>query len=621
MQGNIHYKLGKALLVVGFVLVAILLTPNHIWAQAKDSKWHVGVLANKGKLAALETWQPLMDYLESSIPGYKFILVPLGFDELYPELKAGNIDFIITNTGQYIELEVECGISRLATLRSAGPNTFHTKFGGVLFVRADCDYISEITDFPGYKVLAADEKSFGGWLMQLREIKNKGVDPSQFAEFGSTGNHELVVLSVLEGKFDIGAVRTNVLESMVQSGKIELDSIKIINQQHVPGFPFLHSTRLYPEWPFAKAAHTDSVVAQEVSIALLTMPQDSLAAVAAQSGGWTIPEDYSAAHELFRELKLGPYEQMGEFNIIDVLKKYWPIILLSTLLLIVAGAAAIWVSAANRRLERALYDLDESHTKLEAANSLLMESMEYAQIIQESLLPDEEYLKTIVPELAILWEPLDMVSGDYYWIDQIEDKLFFMIADCTGHGVPGALVTMILSASLDFVLREEKTLDPAVILKEIDRSVRKRLRQDEPNSVSDDGLEAAICVFDPISKRLFYSGAGLPLFYVKSGKICFIKADLQQLGYRTLQPTDPFRVHTLALDSESTFYMFTDGLINQVGGTSGYMFGRKRFADLIADISKLPLPKQIDIIKDHLREYRGQEKARDDMTLIGFRLK
>lgn len=599
------------------LLLALAFAPPVAWADT--SKTTIGVLANKGKLAAINSWQPLVDYLGEAIPEQKFVLLPLGYDELYPAVENAQVDFVITNPGQYIELESYYGFSRIATFRNAGPGGYYTLFGGVLFVRADRNDISAIRDLPGHKVLSADETSFG-WLMQLREIKAQGVDPSQFAELRMTGNHEAVVTAILNGESDIGVVRTDTLERMAEAGKIDFSQVQIINEQNTPGFPFRHSTRLYPEWPFAKSAQTDNAIAQQVAIALLTLPADSPAAQAAQSGGWTIPEDYSTVHELFREMKLGPYQNLGEFSLTDVIEKYWPIMLLSALLLLVASGAAIRISIANRRLGTALNALHQTHTELEKTSGLLMESMQYARIIQKSLLPDPRAVSGDIAELAVLWEPLDMVGGDYYRIGRIGEKILIMVADCTGHGVPGAMLTMALSSALDYILHATE-LDPGRILTEIDREMRGRLHQDKLGSASDDGLEAAICIYDPDNSTLSFAGAGLPLIWVKNSNTALIKGDRAYLGYRTLRPKGPFVVHELKVETNMVFYMFTDGITGQVGGEPRQLFGRNRLMGLIAELNRLPLAEQLSAIKDHLHSYRQHENQRDDMTLIAFRLK
>ncbi len=611
-------RLGGATLILSILVFLVLKLST---AEAGTTEVRIGVLANKGKSVAVNAWQPLMYYLGKEIPEHQFVLVPLGFEELYPAVEAGEVDFIITNTGQYIELEYFYGVSRIATFRNEGTGGFYTKFGGVLFVSSDREDINTIQDFPGHKMLVADEKSFGGWLMQLREIKAQGVDPSEFAELKSAGNHEEVVLAVLKGQADIGAVRTDTLERMAEMGKLDFKRIRIINEQHTPDFPFIHSTRLYPEWPFAKAAHMDTLTARKVAIALLTLPEDFYAAKAVQSGGWTIPEDYTSAHELFRELKMGPYQHLGEIKLVDVVRKYWPVMVVSVLLLLVITIAAVWISLANRRLETALAELNATHTELEKTNNLLVESVQYARNIQRALLPDVQAVSGDVAELAVLWEPLNVVGGDYYWLGRINGKVIILVADCTGHGVPGAMVTMVLSASLDFILHEGGATDPGQILTEIDRAMRDRLRQNDPDSLTDDGLDAAVCVYDPLTKLLSFAGANLPLVYVKEDSVSLIKGDRAYLGYRTLRPKNIFTVSEIAVEPDMNFYLFTDGVTDQMGGVTKQLFGRKRLTELIASFSQQPLIEQIQMLKEHLQYYRQHEEIRDDMTLIGFRIK
>lgn len=612
-------KLVGAILFI-VVILASLILPTSI-AGADTTEIRIGVLANKGKPTAVNTWQPLMYYLNKEIPEYEFILVPLGFDELYPAVEAGEVDFVITNTGQYIELEYFYGVSRIATFRNKGTGGFYTQFGGVLFVAADCEDIFTIRDFPGHRMLVADDKSFGGWLMQLREIKAQGVEPSQFSELSATGNHDEVVLSVLAGKADIGAVRTDTIERLVELGKLDLSRIRIINEQHTPDFPFIHSTRLYPEWPFAKSAHINDLIARKVAIALLTLPEDFYAATAAQSGGWTIPEDYTQAHELFRELKMGPYEYLGEFKLTDVIKKYWPLMLMATLLLLVVTAAAIWISMANRRLGATLSELNTTHRELEKANSLLVESVQYASNIQTSMLPELQVLSEDVAEIEVLWEPLNIVGGDFYWLGKVDGKIIILVADCTGHGVSGAMVTMALSATLDSIFHEGNLTNPGEILIAIDASMRSRLRQNLPDSITDDGLEAAICVYDPATKVLSYSAANIPLVYTQEDKVSLLKGDRAYLGYRTLSMKDDFTLHDITVQAGMTFYLFTDGITDQMGGITKRLFGRKRLMDLIASINQQPLSTQIQLLKDNLQHYRQDEEVRDDMTLIGWRFK
>lgn len=599
------------------LFIMLLLLCISLPALASEIK--IGVLANNGSEKVLKTWQPLAEYLGQAVPGQNFRIVPLNFDVLYPAVQAGQVDFIIVNTAQYVEMETLFGVSRIATLRNAGPDGFYTVFGGVLFTKAGRSDISQLTDLRGRKVAAVDETSLGGWLTQLRVLKAAKVEPEQFAMLKFFGNHEEVVRAVLSGQADVGAVRTDILERMAKKGQLDLNTVKIINEHSSDGFLFKHSTALYPEWPFAKLQHTDDQLASKVIVALLSLPPDSPAAKAANSGGWTIGADYKAVHELYRELKLGPYRDMGKFSLADVVQKYWPVLLLSLVLLAVLAIATVVVTRTNRRLTATLAELDQANVKLDKANTLLMESIHYARRIQEAFLSEPRALSGTVPELAVRWEPLNVVGGDYYWLANLDHRCLLMIADCTGHGVPGALLTMVLAAAIEGIVGEGRQLEPAAILHELDKQVRTRLRQDQPDALSDDGLDAAVCMYDSRTATLLYAGAGIPLLFNSNGEMKEIRAMSASLGYRTVKPKD-FAQHQLTVEPGMAFYLFTDGVFDQMGGQPKRLFGRKRVARFLAGCGDASLEDQLDALCGRLVEYRGQEPRRDDMTMLAFRL-
>lgn len=608
----------------------------------------IGVLGNSGKEAALATWTPLADYLSQALKK-RFVIEVLDFATLYPAVSDGKVDFVIANTGQYVEMEVLYGVTRLATTNSSGPDGDFAKFGGVVFTRTDNKTIHTLKDLRGRRVVAVDKTSFGGWLVHLREFTAVGLDTADFAELKFSGTHPAVVLAVLKGEAEAGLVRTDTLERMAQEGKLDLQQIKIINDlrlrsdvaaNSVGNFPYKVSTRLYPEWPFAKLRHTEDKLAHQVAAALMNMPAGDAAARAAKSAGWTIPGDYTSVHDLYRELKLGPYRDLGKFSLQDVLKKYWPVLLLSVLLMIVLTGATVFVVRANRQLGKTLTALDQAknkvemtleeltaahdelgatYAKLDRSNQLVLESIRYARRIQESLLPNPRALQGLVADIAVRWEPLQVVGGDYYWLQQVEGRCVILVADCTGHGVPGALLTTVLSSALERIIRESRPLEPAAMLEAIDAAVRTRLRQDCPDCQSDDGLEAAICIYDPQTASLKYSGAGIPLLLMQEGTVRSIKATRALLGYGSICSATAFAEHVLAVVPGMTFYLFTDGAPDHMGGAKRQLFGRKRLAEVVAQNAAQPLEDQLDAVCGYLETYRGEERRRDDMTMVAFR--
>jgi two-component system sensor histidine kinase TtrS len=201
----------------------------------------------------------------------------------------------------------------------------YKEFGAVIFTRADRDDIRDLRDLKHASFAAVDSEAFGGFQMAWRELAEAGIDPfHDLAQLKFVGfPQDEVVFQVRDGKVDAGTVRTDVLERMAGQGLIELDDYRILNPRVEEGFPFRHSTRLYPEWAFAKAKQTSDEIAKAVTMALLSMPADHPAATAGKNAGWTVPLDYQRVHDLFRDLHIGPYKHFGELTLGGIVKRYW----------------------------------------------------------------------------------------------------------------------------------------------------------------------------------------------------------------------------------------------------------------------------------------------------------
>jgi two-component system sensor histidine kinase TtrS len=301
-----------------------VLLPGALMADSREIST-VGVLAHRGPETAIRMWTPTVDYLSSQIAGYNFRLVPLDLDEMHAAEERGELDFIFTNPGHYVELEAHHGVSRIATLMNArygGPSTL---FGAVIFTGAHNEDIGSLADLKGKSFAAVDEAAFGGFQMAWREFKEAGVDPfTDLSDLRFMGfPQDEIVYAVRDGRVDAGTVRTDILERMADRGDINLADFKVLNPQLLDGFPLLHSTQLYPEWAFAKTDAAPIGLAREVSIALLQMPRDDPATRAGKYIGWTVPLDYNRVHELFQVLGIGPYQATGDILFMDVLRRYW----------------------------------------------------------------------------------------------------------------------------------------------------------------------------------------------------------------------------------------------------------------------------------------------------------
>jgi two-component system sensor histidine kinase TtrS len=315
-------KFNRVILLLSAGLVAML--PGVSMADPQKA-CTIGVLAHRGPETAIRMWTPTADYLSSQITDCNFQLVPLDLDGMHAAEERGELDFILTNPGHYVELEARHGVSRIATLINDRPGGPSTMFGAVIFTGAHRKDIQTLADLKGKSFAAVEEAAFGGFQMAWRELKEADVDPfNDLRDLRFMGfPQDDIVYAVRDGRVDAGTVRTDILERMANKGVINLADFNVLNPRESEGFSLLHSTRLYPEWAFAKSVVAPGDLARNVSVALLLMPRDDQATRAGKYIGWTVPLDYNRVHELFQELGIGPYQVTGDITFMDVLRRYW----------------------------------------------------------------------------------------------------------------------------------------------------------------------------------------------------------------------------------------------------------------------------------------------------------
>ena len=394
-----------AMLVVLVLGLASLAVPATV---SGDPSVKIGVLAYRGDEQAMAMWNPTAAYLNASVPEHSFSIVPLDFHEIGPAVSRGDVDFVLANTSIYVELEALYGVSRIATLKNRGRNGGYTVFGGVILCRSDRADINALGDLRGKSFMAVDETSLGGWRVAWRELKDQGIDPYRdFSSLRFGATHDAVVYAVLDGKADAGTVRTDTIERLAEVGRIDLDKIRVLNPQRATGFPYALSTRVYPEWPFARLRRTSDELAQKVVIALLKMPADSPAAKAAKIAGWTVPLDYEPVHALLKELRLGPYKEYGRITLAAAVRQHWHWAVLTLLALLTMVAVTAYVVRLNRRLAHAHRLLEEASSNLvqqvqertadlRLANEGLSREIEEHKQAEERLVKSEEFIRNIL---------------------------------------------------------------------------------------------------------------------------------------------------------------------------------------------------------------------------------
>lgn len=324
----------------------------------------IGVLAFRGNERAVRRWTPTADYLSEAVPEYRFTIVPHTLDEIGRAASDGTIDFVLTNSGNYVMLESEQGISRIATLRVPATVEAGHVFGAVIITKAGRPDINDLSDLRGHSFIAVNRDGFGGFQMAWRELAAAGVDPfKDLTQLDFVGfPQDEVVYAVRDGRSDAGTVRTGTLENMAAEGKINMSDFRVLNRLTQPGFPYELSTALYPEWPFARTPHTPEDLTQKVAIALMSMPRDHHAAKKGRYGGWTVPADYSPVYDLFRDLRIGPYAELGKISLKDMLARHWQWLLFAFVLIVILAA---WATHTESVVAERTQDLVDANKELE----------------------------------------------------------------------------------------------------------------------------------------------------------------------------------------------------------------------------------------------------------------
>ena len=339
----------------GFPAMLMLWCLFSVPSWAAEVTVRIGVLAFRDIAATQKTWEPTAAYLNQQIPGHRFGIVPLHNVELEKAVEDGEIDFVLTQPEQYVLLRNRYGLAAMATLMPMENKRPMLEFGGVIFSRADNDAIRQLEDIRGSRVAGVYENSLGAFRIQQWTLLKAGIRlPGDVKSLSFTGQpQDNVVKAVMEGRVDVGFVRTGVLEAMAREGKLDLDQVRVLNLQPGLDFPVLLSTSLIPEWPFASRRGVPEKLAKDVSLALLKMPPDASAALAGKYYGFAPPGDYTPIEAILLRLKTDP-NRLDRFDAQDVAEKYWwEILAILSLLLMLAGSVAWRLRRDNLRIAKA----------------------------------------------------------------------------------------------------------------------------------------------------------------------------------------------------------------------------------------------------------------------------
>ncbi|MFO7867665.1 MAG: two-component regulator propeller domain-containing protein [Bacteroidales bacterium] len=299
------------------------------------------------------------------------------------------------------------------------------------------------------------------------------------------------------------------------------------------------------------------------------------------------------------------------------------VVLFAILLYLFIESRTKKLRAANKILveqQKSALEISKQKEQLSLKNKNITDSITYAKRIQWAIMPSRAKFKQLLPNSFIFYMPKDIVSGDFYWITEIQDKIFIAAVDCTGHGVPGAFMSIIGYDLLRNITKERKIHKPSEILDYLNKALIELLtkNQMEDDTTVKDGMDLSICVLHKHKGILEYAGAYNPLYIVRNNKIISIKGDRFSVGLGNEHEDIPFKNHIVKVQPGDTFYIFSDGYVDQFGGPKRKKMKYLRFRHLLLSIHNLPFMKQNRQLKEFLLNWKGDLEQVDDILIIGF---
>ncbi len=265
-------------------------------------------------------------------------------------------------------------------------------------------------------------------------------------------------------------------------------------------------------------------------------------------------------------------------------------------------------------------NIEKKNEEIETKNKDITDSINYSKRIQLAVLPNEEYIQRSIPLFFILYQPKDIVSGDFYWFHEINrDEYILVCADCTGHGVPGAFMTVIGSNLLSHIISESKITSPVEILKQLDARITETLKQDKAKEFHvQDGMDMSLIKVNKLKKEFIYCAAKRPAILIRNGELIEIKANKFSLGGMRTDEKN-FIEQTITYQEDDILYLFTDGYIDQFGGSQYKKFMISRFRELTRQNAGLPTNQQREKFESAINDWKGQHEQTDDILLMGIK--
>jgi serine phosphatase RsbU (regulator of sigma subunit) len=297
----------------------------------------------------------------------------------------------------------------------------------------------------------------------------------------------------------------------------------------------------------------------------------------------------------------------------------WSVVL--GLLGVLVFAGFIFQSLRVTRRQKYIIEIKSNETEeqkkiIEQKNTDILDSITYAKRLQDAILPPVSLIQKYLPESFVLYKPKDIVAGDFYWMERMGENILLAACDCTGHGVPGAMVSVVCSNALNRTVKEFKITESGRVLDKVRELVLETFEKGESNV--QDGMDISLCNINIKTKQMQWSGAYNSIWYIRKSELTEVKGDKQPIG-----KTDnalPFHTHNIALQPGDTFYLFSDGYSDQFGGSRGKKFKDKQLQELFLANDTKPLAEQKNVLENVLNEWKGGLEQVDDILIIGVRV-
>lgn len=277
------------------------------------------------------------------------------------------------------------------------------------------------------------------------------------------------------------------------------------------------------------------------------------------------------------------------------------------------------ISAQKEELEEKHEKVLEQHNIIAEQQGDILGDIRYSKRLQNSVLPTMEAVNDIIPEHFILNMPRNIVSGDFYWVGKHVNRRAIAVADCTGHGISGALMTMAGTAFLNDIMGKNVLLDPNEVLFELRRMVMHLLKQKGADGEASDGMDVSLTMLSPDNTKLYFAGANNPVYIVRNGEMEILKGDRMPIGIH-LNFKRPFTIHKVDVKKGDKIYLFSDGYADQFGGPRNKKFRYKQFQEVILENADKPFAEQKDILEKTIKDWKGDQYQVDDIMVLGYKI-